>query len=73
MLFELLSPVIGTIAFLALCFLIGAPIHLFLSKTEMGARIKNATPWMGWYEDVDDNYTNFKIHPDNFIKVPSSH
>lgn len=70
---DIFAPAIGTIAIIALCFMIGVPIHLFLEKTNMGARIKNATPFMGWYEEVDEDYTNFRIHGSNFIKVPSSH
>jgi hypothetical protein len=68
---EILTPVIGTITIIAVCVMIGALIHLFLEKTEMGARIKDATPWMGWYQDVDENYTNFVIHPDNYRQVPT--
>lgn len=62
---------ITIIAFLAVT---GASIHFFLEKTTMGARVKAATPWMGWTteDEVEDAYTNFVIHPANYIKVPSS-
>lgn len=69
---DILTPVIGTITIIAVLFVLCASIHLFLTKTKMGVRIKNATPWMGWYEDVDDNYTNFTIHPSNYTRAPSS-
>jgi hypothetical protein len=68
---DFLAPVIGTAAILALMFVIGALIHVFIQKTEMGARIKDATPWMGWYNDVDDEYTNFTIHPSNYYRTTS--
>lgn len=71
MIVDLLAPVIGTITIIAVVFVLGASIHSFLEKTTMGARIKNATPWMGWYNDADPEYTNFAIHPSNYIKAPS--
>lgn len=71
-LLEIFSPVIGTTAIIALCFLIGAPIYFLVERTEMGARFKDATPWLGWTDFAEeDNYTNFTIHRSNYIRVPS--
>lgn len=69
---EILAPVLGTITFLAVFALLAFLIHIFLSKTTIGMRIKANTSWMGWYEDINDDYTEFVIHPSNYIKVPSS-
>lgn len=71
-LMDFLAPVIGTVIIVGLFALLAFAIHIFLEKTEIGQRIKENSPWMGWYSDVDDEYTNFKIHPDNFIQVPTS-
>lgn len=71
-LLEIFSPVIVTAAIIAFCALIGAPLYFFVEKTDMGARFKDMTPWLGWTEDVNENFTEFVIHPANYIKVPSS-
>ncbi len=68
-LMDFLAPVIGTFTIIAVCALIAFAIHLFLEKTQIGQSIKAATPWMGWYSDVDDEHTNFVIHPSNYRKA----
>lgn len=68
----ILTPVFGTLATIGLFVLMCVAINVLL-KTSVGTRIKNATPWMGWFEDVDDDYTEFTIHRSNYIRVPSSH
>ena len=68
-----LDPFIGTLTILALMAAIGIPLHLFLEKTPAGSRFKAMTPWMEWYDEdeVEAEYTNFRIHPSNYIKVPN--
>lgn len=69
----ILTPVLEIITIIGFVALVTTPIYLFLEKTNMGARVKDATPWMGWtatYKSEDD-YTDFVIHPSNYIKVPS--
>lgn len=71
---SLIDPVIGTLLALAIIAVLCAAIHFFLTKTRMGARIMDKTPWAGWTEEeIEDQYTNFRIHPSNYIKVPSNH
>jgi hypothetical protein len=68
-----LTPVIQFITIAGFIALVTTPVYIFLEKTNMGARFKDKTQWMGWtgtYKSEDD-YTNFVIHPSNYIKVPS--
>lgn len=69
-----ITPIIEILATLGFIALVVTPIYIFIEKTKMGGRIKAATPWVGWtYEEpVEDPYTNFVIHPSNYIKVPTS-
>jgi hypothetical protein len=71
----LIDPFVGTIAFLAVMGLVMAATYLLIEKTGFGTWLKSKTPWMCWYneEAVEDEYTNFRIHPSNYIKVPSNH
>lgn len=71
----ILDPIVATltiIAFLGACL---AVVWFFLEKTRPGAWLKSKTAWMEWYDEeaVEDEYTNFRIHPSNYIKVPTNH
>lgn len=66
---DTLSEFATILAFLAVT---GVATWLFLEKTSVGRRFMDMTPWMGWNEEeTEDEYTNFVIHPSNYIKVPS--
>lgn len=73
-LYTIASPIVETITIIAFLALVLGAVWLFLEKTQAGARIKAMTPWMGWDfdEQEDERYTNFVIHPSNYIKVPRS-
>lgn len=70
---EILAPALDAILITVVLLAMLNLVNLFLKKTKTGNRIKNATPWMGWYQDVDDDYTNFVIHPANYYHPQSSH
>jgi hypothetical protein len=70
-----LSPVTETLtilAFLAAIVLVLKVISKMFPKAV--AEFKNRTAWMEWDydEETESPYTEFKIHPSNYIKVPNN-
>lgn len=62
------SPLITATIISAVIALIGVALRSFNKKRpEVGNRIKNMTPWLGWTEIEEDPYDGFRIHRSNYI------
>lgn len=64
------EPLIGATIASALMVLIGVALRSFNKKRpEVGNRIKNMTPWLGWTEkEIEDPYNGFRIHSSNYMR-----
>lgn len=66
-----IAPAVAYAAAIGVFVLMLIALNAFFTKTTIGMRIMDATPWLGWADTEATDETEFCIHPSNYIRVPS--